>query len=121
VRPTILIVDDHAGFRRSAHRLLDAEGFDVVGESASGASAVAQVRALRPQVVLLDVLLPDMDGFAVAEMLAQEAAAPRVVLTSSREASEFGMRLRGTSAHGFLAKAELSGAALCALAGVALC
>jgi DNA-binding NarL/FixJ family response regulator len=121
VRPTILIVDDHAGFRRSAHRLLEAEGFDVVGESASGESAVSQVRALRPQVVLLDVLLPDMDGFAVADLIARESVAPRVVLTSSRDASEFGMRLRRTSAHGFLANAELSGAALCALAGVALC
>ena len=121
MRPTILIVDDHAGFRRSAHRLLDAEGFEVVGESATGESAVSQVRALRPQVVLLDVLLPDMDGFAVAELLAREGAAPRVVLTSSRDASEFGVRLRRTSAYGFLGKAELSGAAVCALTGVALC
>jgi DNA-binding NarL/FixJ family response regulator len=121
VRPTILIVDDHAGFRRSAHRLLEAEGFDVVGESASGESAVSQVRALRPQVVLLDVLLPDMDGFAVADLIARESAAPRVVLTSSRDASEFGMRMRRTSADGFLGKAELSGTALRALIGVARC
>jgi DNA-binding NarL/FixJ family response regulator len=121
VRPTILIVDDHAGFRRSAHRLRDAEGFEVVGESASGESAVSQVRALHPQLVLLDVLLPDMDGFAVADLLAQEAVAPRVVLTSSRDASEFGTRLRRTSAHGFLGKAELSGPALRALTGVAPC
>jgi DNA-binding NarL/FixJ family response regulator len=121
VRPTILIVDDHAGFRRSARRLLDAEGFEVIGESATGESAVSQVRALRPQVVLLDILLPDMDGFAVAEVIARESTAPRVVLTSSREAGEFGTRLRRTSADGFLGKAELSGAAVRALTGVTVC
>ena len=93
----------------------------MIGESASGASAVSQVRALRPQVVLLDILLPDIDGFAVAELIARETAAPRVVLTSSREASEFGKRLRRTSADGFLGKAELSGAAVRALTGVTPC
>src|SRR4051812_26771525 len=84
VRPTVLIVDDHPGFRRSAHRMLAAEGFEVLGESADGASALTAVRALRPRLVLLDVLLPDVDGFAVAEMLACEPSAPCVVLTSSR-------------------------------------
>ena len=67
----MVIVDDHPGFRRSARRLLDAEGFDVVGESVDGESAVALVRQLRPQVVLLDVLLPDTDGFEVAERIAR--------------------------------------------------
>jgi len=109
VRPTVLIVDDHAGFRRSARRLLDAEGFDVVGESVDGASTLALVRELRPQVVLLDVLLPDTDGFAVAEWIAREDGPPRVVLTSSRDESEFGPRLRRTAAEGFVAKSELSG------------
>ena len=115
VRPTALIVDDHAGFRRSARRLLDAEGFDVVGESIDGASALAMVRELRPQVVLLDVLLPDTDGFAVAERIARVDGAPRVVLTSSRGESEFGPRLRRTAAEGFVAKSELSGEHLRAL------
>jgi DNA-binding NarL/FixJ family response regulator len=115
VRPTVVIVDDHASFRRSARRLLEAEGFDVVGEAADGASAVAQVRALEPQVVLLDVLLPDVDGFEVAETLALEPVPPTVILTSSREADEFATRLARTPARGFVPKGELSGAALSAL------
>ena len=113
----MLIVDDHASFRRHARRLLESEGFTVVGEAADGASAVAAARSLRPELVLLDVLLPDTDGFAVAELLADEPAAPVVVLISSREAEDFGPRLGRSAARGFLHKGELSGAALAALAG----
>jgi DNA-binding NarL/FixJ family response regulator len=115
VKPTVLIVDDHTSFRRSARRLLQADGFDVVGEAANGASALVQARALRPQLVLLDVLLPDVDGFEVAETLAREPVPPIVILTSSREADDFALRLERTSARGFLPKGELSGAALSAL------
>jgi DNA-binding NarL/FixJ family response regulator len=115
----VLIVDDHPGFRRSAHRMLAAEGFEVLGESADGASALTAVRALRPRLVLLDVLLPDIDGFAVAEMLACEPSAPCVVLTSSRDAIDYATRLRGSPAVGFVPKAELSGARLIALIEVA--
>jgi DNA-binding NarL/FixJ family response regulator len=109
---TVVIVDDHPGFRRFARRLLEAEGFDVVGEAADGAEALRQVRALRPALVLLDVLLPDLDGFKVADLLACETDEPLVVLTSSREASDYSRRLAVTSAHGFLAKHDLSGSAL---------
>jgi DNA-binding NarL/FixJ family response regulator len=112
MQATVLIVDDHAPFRRFARRLLEAEGFAVVGEAADGAEALAQARALRPSVVLLDVLLPDTDGFAVAEALAGEERPPLVVLTSSREASDFGRRLEASSARGFVAKRDLTGAAL---------
>jgi DNA-binding NarL/FixJ family response regulator len=119
VRTSVVIVDDHAGFRRSARRLLEADGFDVVGEAADGASAVLQVRALQPQLVLLDVLLPDVDGFAVAEALAREPIPPIVILTSSREADDFATRLERTPARGFLHKGELSGAALGALVAAA--
>src|SRR5215208_2903784 len=93
---TVLIVDDHAAFRRSARRLLEAEGFQVVGEAADGTDALAKARELRPELVLLDVLLPDVDGFAVAELLAQELYRPVVVLTSSREASDYVRRLADT-------------------------
>ena len=90
---TVLIVDDHAGFRGFARRLLEAGGFTVVGEAEDGASALAAVEALRPELVLLDVVLPDTDGFAVAERLAERSDGPVVVLTSSREAADFGERL----------------------------
>lgn len=115
VRPTVLIVDDHEAFRASARALLQAEGFDVVGESVEGGSALRAVSDLRPQVVLLDIQLPDMDGFAVASRLAETVDPPAVVLTSSRDASAYGSRLSETPSRGFIAKGRLSGEALAAL------
>jgi DNA-binding NarL/FixJ family response regulator len=120
VRPTVLIVDDHDGFRESARALLEAEGFAVVGDAADGAAALAAALRLRPDVVLLDVQLPDVDGFAVAERLAALSEPPRVVLISSRDAAAYGPRLDAAPACGFLAKRELSGASLAALVGWAV-
>ncbi|MEY2512917.1 MAG: hypothetical protein QOJ89_275 [bacterium] len=117
VRPTVLIVDDHADFRVFARVLLEAEGFAVVGEAHDGASALVAASELMPSVVVLDVQLPDLDGFAVCERLIEREHAPVVVLTSSREASSFRRRLAGSGARGFIAKAELSGARLAALTG----
>jgi len=117
MRKTVLIVDDHDGFRESATALLEAEGFAVVGEAADGAAALAAVERLQPDVVLLDVRLPDIDGFVVAERLARVPDPPTVVLISSREAAAYGSRLQRAPARGFLAKRELSGAALAALVG----
>ena len=117
MRPTVLIVDDHPAFRESASALLEAEGFAVVGEAAEGEEAIAAVERLRPQVVLLDIQLPDLDGFAVAERLAAGQDPPRVVLISSREASAYGPRLEAAAAQGFIPKRELSGSALAALVG----
>jgi DNA-binding NarL/FixJ family response regulator len=118
VTRTVLIVDDHADFRTFARALLEADGFEVVGEAADGASALAAAGALKPAVVLLDVQLPDIDGFAVCEQLAGVAGGgPSVVLTSSRDASSLRRRLEASSARGFIAKAELSGAGLAELAG----
>ena len=115
---TVLIVDDHAGFRSFARALLEAEGFEVVGEAADGAAALALGRALAPELVLLDVALPDMDGFAVCEALLAEGVGPAVVLTSSRDVSAYRRRLERSGARGFIPKSELSGPALAALAGV---
>lgn len=114
---TVLIVDDHAAFRQSASALLEAEGFQVVGQAADGTDAVEQSERLRPEVVLLDIQLPDADGFAVAERLAALPDAPRVVLISSREAGAYGDRVRDAPARGFIPKRELSGKALAALVG----
>jgi DNA-binding NarL/FixJ family response regulator len=117
VRPTVLIVDDHADFRESARALLEAEGFDVVGEAADGGEAIAEVERLRPDVVLLDIQLPDQDGFTVAERLAAEPASPAIVLISGREAAAYGPRIARASARGFIPKRALSGAALASLLG----
>lgn len=111
----VLIVDDHAGFRAVARTLLEASGFAVVGEAADGSSAVGAVRSLQPDLVLLDVHLPDVDGCEVSKQLASERPRPVVVLISSREAADFGRRIEACGAHGFLAKSELTGAALVSL------
>ena len=116
--PTVLIVDDHPSFRYLARTLLESEGFEVIGEAQDGASAVEAAGELRPQVVLLDVQLPDTDGYDVARQLtAANAAQPAVVLTSSRDAQDFGPLIEQSGARGFIPKAELSGAALFALLG----
>jgi DNA-binding NarL/FixJ family response regulator len=115
VRRTVLIVDDHEDFRRSAAALLSAEGFDVVGSAGDGAEAIEAVARLQPEVVLLDIQLPGLDGFAVADQLARTTDPPHVVLISSREADSYGARLGSAPTLGFLAKRELSGASLAAL------
>jgi len=112
MRPTVLIVDDHDAFRESVSALLEAEGFSVVGAVADGETALAAVERLRPEVVLLDVQLPGLDGFGVAERLAETPQRPRVVLVSSREAATYGPRLQAARARGFIPKAELTGDAL---------
>src|SRR5215472_7039397 len=101
MRQTVLIVDDHDGFRESASALLEAEGFSVVGAVADGDAALAAVERLRPEVVVLDVQLPDLDGFEVAERLSATPQSPSVVLVSSREAAAYGPRLRAVPARGF--------------------
>ncbi len=110
-----MIVDDHDGFRRDARLLLEASGFDVVGEASDGESAVAAAQSLRPLLVLLDLQLPDIDGFEVAARIAEAVDPPIVVLTSSRSASSYRRRLAKTTARGFVPKSELSGEALTAL------
>ncbi|HUP14784.1 MAG TPA: response regulator transcription factor [Acidimicrobiia bacterium] len=109
MRPTLVIVDDHEDFRISARAMLEADGFDVIGEAADGEEALAVITDLRPTIVLLDIQLPGMDGLAVASQLASREAPPHVVLISSREAASYGPRLAGASARGFITKSELSG------------
>jgi DNA-binding NarL/FixJ family response regulator len=112
---SVLVVDDHAPFRRFARALLTADGYTVVGEAADGAAALELAPRVQPDVVLVDVHLPDMDGFALAERLAALPSPPQVVLVSSRDVTAFRGRLGTTPARGFIAKAELSGPALTAL------
>jgi DNA-binding NarL/FixJ family response regulator len=110
----VLIVDDHPSFRTGARRLLEAEGFEVVGEAEDGASAIAAAQALDAELVLLDVNLPDLDGFEVTQRIVA-AGGPPVVLTSSRDRADFGDCVSASGARGFVQKADLSGAALTAL------
>jgi DNA-binding NarL/FixJ family response regulator len=115
MRPRVLIVDDHAAFRESASALLEAEGYEVVGAAADGETAIADVERLRPEIVLVDIQLPGLDGFDVAERLAGGVDAPVVILISSRDAGTYGSRVDEAPVRGFLAKRSLSGAALAGL------
>ncbi|MGH3023949.1 MAG: response regulator [Gaiellaceae bacterium] len=109
----ILIVDDHPSFRATARAVLAADGFEIVGEAEDGRSALEAVDRLEPDLVLLDVQLPDTDGFTVAmELLRRNGSGPVVVLTSSHDASDFGPIVGRCGAAAFVPKAELSGAAL---------
>ena len=116
---TILIADDHASFRVQARALLEAAGHAVAGEAATGRAAIEMAAELRPDVVLLDVGLPDIDGFEVARRLVAAGSpaspAPVVVLTSSRDAAAYGPLIAASPAAGFIAKDELSGPALARL------
>lgn len=114
---TVLIVDDHPSFRASARAILEAEGFEVVGEAEDGASGISAALALTPDVILLDVQLPDMDGFAVCRQLNLNGGPPAVVLVSSRDASDYGELIEQSGARGFIPKAELGGTALADLLG----
>jgi len=113
---TVLIVDDHATFRHAARLLLEDEGYTVVGEAGDGAAGLAAAVELRPDLVLLDVNLPDIDGFDVASRLTGREDAPMVVLTSSRDYSDFGPLVERSGARGFIPKAELTAERIAALA-----
>ena len=112
---SVLIVDDHGSFRANARRLLESEGWSVVGEAVDGRGAIAAAQQLQPDLVLLDVQLPDLDGFEVAACLAALDLRSVVVLTSTRAATEYGSLVARSPARGFIAKSELSGAALTGL------
>jgi DNA-binding NarL/FixJ family response regulator len=109
---TVLIVDDHAGFRSCAREVLAADGFEIVGEAFDAAAAIESVRVLRPEVVLLDIQLPDANGVEVSKEIGALNGNTEIVLVSSRDASYLGDALAECPARGFIPKSELSGAAV---------
>jgi DNA-binding NarL/FixJ family response regulator len=111
----VLIVDDNARFRTRARRRLEADGYTVVAEAADGASALEAARQHRPDVVLLDIGLPDISGLSLAEQFTRGPDAPAVVLTSTHDAGDFGDGVESSGACGFVPKAGLSGDAIAAL------
>ena len=114
---TVLIVDDHQSFRHAARRVLERAGFEVVGEAADGETALDAVARLRPDIVLLDVQLPGIDGFEVAARMSARDRAPLIVMTSSRDRADFGSLIEDSGARGFVPKADLSGPAIRAVVG----
>jgi DNA-binding NarL/FixJ family response regulator len=116
VAHTIVIVDDHPSFRASARAILEAGGFEVVGEAFDGASALEAVQTLQPDVVLLDVQLPDATGFEICSLLEEaNGTEPAIVLVSSRDLSDYGELVESSCARGFVPKAELSSETIAAL------
>lgn len=112
VSPTILIVDDHAAFRAGARALLEADGYEVVGEAGDGQAGIDACHDLHPDVVLLDVRLPDMDGFTVAGRLTGNGSDTAVIVTSSSDDPLYPERAQNSGARGFVAKHDVCGAAL---------
>jgi DNA-binding NarL/FixJ family response regulator len=113
---TVLIVDDHPSFRASARRMLEADGYEVVGEAENGGAALAAAAQLCPEIVLLDVRLPDVDGFEVARRLVSASGpTPQVLLVSSHDSTDLGEAIDASGAHGFVPKSELSAEAIALL------
>jgi DNA-binding NarL/FixJ family response regulator len=117
VSPTVLIVDDHAAFRAGVRALLEADGYHVVGEAGDGQAGIEAARALDPDVVLLDVRLPDMDGFTVAGRLTSNGSDTAVIVTSSSDDPLYPELAQTSGARGFVAKHDVCGAALDRLLG----
>jgi len=111
----VLIVDDNSDFRAAARQLLERHGFVVVAEAETGVSGIEQAKEHRPDLVLVDVQLPDVDGFEVAERLSRLGVPLEVILTSSLDGTDFGALVARSSALGFVPKAELSASAIEAL------
>lgn len=114
---SVLVVDDDPAFRRLAQRILEACGLAVAGEADTAASALSVAGALRPDAVLVDVGLPDIDGIALARQLTALPWRPRVVLTSSNAEAATASEVRNSGAEAFVPKNELPGAALQDLLG----
>jgi DNA-binding NarL/FixJ family response regulator len=112
---TVLVIDDHAGFRAIARTILEAAGYEVVAEAADGASGVAAAVQVMPDVAIVDIQLPDMDGFEVTRRLLADGASPAIVLVSSRDRSDFGSLVESSGANGFVPKAEISAESLAAV------
>jgi DNA-binding NarL/FixJ family response regulator len=111
----VLVVDDNRAFRAAARQLLELAGFAVIAEAESGAAGVEEARTHSPDVAIVDVQLPDFDGFEVAERLSELDVPPRVILISSLDGADFGALVAGSPALGFVPKAELSASLIDAL------
>jgi DNA-binding NarL/FixJ family response regulator len=115
MKETVLVVDDHDGFRRSMRRMLERAGYDVVGEAVDGESAITAAAHLRPDIALVDIRLPDLDGFAVAKAIRAAGSAGSIVLISTRQRADHGERLAASNADGFIEKSDLSAKAIAAI------
>jgi DNA-binding NarL/FixJ family response regulator len=108
-----LLVDDNSAFLQAASTLLERQGMTVVGVVSTGAEAVQRTVELRPDVVLVDIVLGTESGFDVARELAgRDSGRPAVILISTHAEADFSDLIDGTPAAGFVAKSELSADAI---------
>lgn len=108
-----LIVDDNAAFLDAAAALLEREGVTVVGVASASADALAQAQELRPDVVLLDIMLGHESGFDVARRLADtDSADIAVILISTHAEADFADLIEEAPVAGFMPKSELSASAI---------
>lgn len=115
MRSRLVIVDDDPTFLAAVRLLLESEGFEIVGEALTGLDGVAAAAENDPDLVLVDIGLPDIDGFEVAKRVAARDGAPPVVLTSIRSADDFATLVDDSPARGFVTKDDISGDALRAI------
>jgi CheY-like chemotaxis protein len=115
MRPRVLIVDDNSAFRAAARQLLERGRFVVAAEAGDGVEGLRAAKEHTPDLAIVDVQLPDLDGFELAERLRALEPAPKVILTSSLDGTDFGALVASSSALGFIPKAELSASAIEAL------
>ena len=112
----VVLVDDDERFRAMARRVLAVDGVDVVGEAGNGEEAIGMIAQWRPDVVLLDIRLPGIDGVEVARRLRAEDCGSAVILVSTCD-DAYGRRVAAGLAAGFLLKEDLSLAAILGITG----
>jgi DNA-binding NarL/FixJ family response regulator len=83
--PRVLIVDDHPAIRRIVRLTCERHGMDVIGETPAGTEAIEMARTLHPDVIVLDLVLPDMDGFTVARSIREEDPDSKILILSARD------------------------------------
>ncbi len=105
----VLLADDHALVREGLHRLLDDCGdMEVVGEACGGQEALRMLRQLEPDVVVMDLSMPDLDGMEATKQIARENLKARVLILTMHVNEEYAVRLLQAGAHGFMGKGAAS-------------
>jgi len=120
----VLIADDHVVIRMATRMTLETAGHQVVGEASNGVEVVSQARALHPDLIILDMDMPQLDGFAVLQRLHAEPKPAKIVVFSALDADRYAIRCARAGASGFVSKnsdiKELTNAVQVVLSGYKL-
>lgn len=102
----VLLVDDHPFIRTALRTLVSEEGYEVVGETDNGVDAISLVRQLVPDLVLLDITMPRLDGISVIERIRALELNTRIIVLTSLSSEQYATRCIGTGASGFISKTD---------------